>query len=173
MSRRAAPPSRNDSGAALVEFALLAPVMILLFFGTVEVVQALEAHRKLAHTSAAVGDIIARERKLDGGEVQDILAAGPAMMAPFPSAGLGLRVMSFSADAGGSVRLDWQAAGSAYAGDAPPSLPPAALAPGESVIVTDASYAYTPVFSLPVSGPLTFQKRTVHRPRLVAAIGFD
>ncbi|HVI31066.1 TadE/TadG family type IV pilus assembly protein [Phenylobacterium sp.] len=156
-----------------MEFALLAPVMVLLFFGTVEVVQAVQAHRKLAHVSAAIGEIVARERTLGAGEVEDILSAGPAMMAPFPARGLGLRVMSFSADERGTVRLDWQAAGPAYAGDALPGLGGRPVTPGESVIVTDASYAYTPVFNLPLSRPLTFQKRTIHRPRLARAVELD
>lgn len=173
MRRRAAATGPDDRGAALVEFALLAPVLILLFFGTVEVVQAVQAHRKLAHVSAAIGDLVARERKLGAGDVQDILSAGPAMMAPFPARGLGVRVMSLSADESGTLRVDWQAAGPAYAGDALPSLGAGSVAPGESVIVTDASYEYTPVFNLPVSRPLTFQKRTIHRPRLARAVEFD
>ena len=39
---------------------MIAPVFVLLFFGTIEVVQAVQAHRKLAHVSAAIGDIVAR-----------------------------------------------------------------------------------------------------------------
>ncbi|WP_374471744.1 TadE/TadG family type IV pilus assembly protein [Phenylobacterium sp.] len=157
----------------LVEFAFLAPVLILLFFGTIEVVQAVQAQRKLAHVGAAIGDVVARERSLSPTELQDVLAAGPAMMAPFPGAALGERVMSFSADDKGVIRRDWQVLGPAYVGDAPASLPAGSLRAGESVIVTDVSYAYSPMFSLAVSRPLQFQKRTLHRPRLGRSVELE
>ncbi|MDB5446644.1 MAG: hypothetical protein JWQ97_1961 [Phenylobacterium sp.] len=157
---------RDSRGAALAEFAMVAPLMLLLFFGSVEVVQAVEAQRRLAHVASAIADVAAQDRTIDDGELADIFAAAPALMQPFPAGSLGERLISFRADSSGAVSVDWRADGAAYAGDEPAALPAGYLPAGESVIVADVSYAYQPLLTLVFADPIQFQKRAYLRPRL-------
>jgi Flp pilus assembly protein TadG len=45
----------NSSGVAAVEFALLAPLLMLMTFGTFEITRALIAHKRFQRATAIVG----------------------------------------------------------------------------------------------------------------------
>ncbi len=54
----------NSSGVAAVEFAYLAPLLMLMTFGTIEVARALTVHKRFQRATAMVGELIAREESL-------------------------------------------------------------------------------------------------------------
>lgn len=49
---------KNSKGVAAVEFALIAPLLLVLFIGTVEISLAVSVDRKLSRTSSAIADLI-------------------------------------------------------------------------------------------------------------------
>jgi Flp pilus assembly protein TadG len=158
---------RDRRGAALVEFAIIAPVMLLLLLGSVETAHLVESHRRVAHTASAVADLVAQERQVDGAKLADIFLAGDLIIAPLPPERLGVRVSSFVADSQGKVSREWFAEGRPYAGGAPASLPSGYTLPrGQGVIVADVSYRYRPVLRWVLLGEFTLQKRMLLRPRI-------
>jgi Flp pilus assembly protein TadG len=161
---------RDEQGGALVEFALAAPMMLLLLFGAMEILAAVHAQQRVAHIAASIADVVARDSVVDDAELADLYAAAAAMIAPFPSNDLGQRISSFTADEEGNAELDWTSSGAAYAGSEPLALPPGYLQPHESVIVADVSYRYQPAMTVAFSATLPFQKRVYLQPRLSAAV---
>jgi Flp pilus assembly protein TadG len=158
---------RDQGGSALAEFALVAPVMLLMMIGSAEVVQAVEAHRRVTHVASAIADIVAQERTTDDGKLKDVFVAGTLLMAPLPAGQLGQRIASFSADANGVVTMDWVANRGAYVGSEPLALPPAyTLKAEQGVIVADVSYGYAPLIQWVLPDSILMQKRMYLRPRL-------
>ena len=51
--------ARDTRGLSAVEFALLAPVMISLYFGVAEVGQAFMVQKRQAHVASMVADLVA------------------------------------------------------------------------------------------------------------------
>ena len=51
---------KNSQAVAAVEFALIAPILLLLFVGTVEISLLVSVDRKISRTSSAVADLIAQ-----------------------------------------------------------------------------------------------------------------
>lgn len=163
--------SRDEEGAALAEFAIVAPVMLLLLVGVAEVVQALEVQRRVENVASSIADVTSRERIVDTQTLNDILRAGQGLMTPLPSAELGERIASFTADSAGRAKLDWSADGpTPYNGSA--KLDPAALQlkPNESVIVADVSYPYHPMAKLVLPDDIGLQKRMILTPRVAAQV---
>lgn len=156
---------RSRRGAAALEFALVAPVMILFHLGTVECVQAWEAHRRVVHIASALADLTAQNRSVTSADLDDILQAGALMIAPFPAASLGERVASLTADSSGAVSVDWSATRN-WTGGGAPSVPVGYLQPNESVIVADVSFSCAALFGLVLPKTLTMQKHAYLRPRL-------
>jgi Flp pilus assembly protein TadG len=152
-------------GVAATEFALMAPLLILLHFGTVEVVQALEAYRRVAHVSAAVADLTAENQVVSDSDLNDIMKAGGVLITPFSAASLGVRITSFTASSSGSVSQDWTTSSNWTANDSP-SVPQGYLQAGESVIVADSSYSYQALFGFVLPKTLMMKTHAYLRPRL-------
>lgn len=135
---------RAESGIAAVEFALIAPFMIILFFASVEVSNILIVDRKLTTVTSAVSDLVAQDMEITNAEMADILAVATALFEPFPAAGLSLTVTSVI-DNGGTPQVDWTEdfQGGTSVGPGATSLPTGILTTGASVIVVEATYVHT------------------------------
>jgi len=158
-----------ERGAAAVEFGMIAPILILFHFGSVEFVQAWEAHRRVAHVAAALADLTAQKRAVTQAELDDILKAGELMIAPFPSDQLSVRVSSFVADGSGTVKRVWTVSRNwKTAGEA--TLPKDYLAGGESLIVANVAFKHKALFGMVMSPTVMMEKNAYRRPRLASEV---
>lgn len=171
MRARLARLARAQSGAALAEFALVAPFMMLILFGSIEALQAIETQRRVAHISSAIADLVAQNRIVTDSDLADVFQAGGLLMDPLPATTLGQRVTSFTADSGGTVKADWTAdAPTPYAGTESLTLPNGYLKANQSVVVADVSYTYQPALKWLLPSTLLFQKRVYLHPRLTTQV---
>ena len=99
--RRAAALLRDRRGVAAVEFALLLPVMALLYFGAVELTQGLMTQQRVAHAASAIGDLATQSSSVTSAGLSDFFTAGQAIMYPYATTTLGMRLSSLTADANG------------------------------------------------------------------------
>lgn len=89
---------RDQRGVSAVEFALLAPVVLLLLVGLVYVNQALTVHRKVRHISSTVADLIAQQSTISSADLTLTLQGAASLMAPYGTADLDIvaSVISFT-----------------------------------------------------------------------------
>ncbi|MEQ9143097.1 MAG: pilus assembly protein [Parvibaculaceae bacterium] len=163
---------RQDDGTSSVELALLLPLMISIYFGAVEISNALIADRKLDKTGNAVADLVAQAITLDDAAMADIFQASSSIMEPFDPSTLTVVVASVVADANNDTSVAWSDAlnGSAYPVGAEYLLPAGLTSPGSSVIVAEATYTYTSPIGEYLTGGLTFSTRYFLRPRRVVQV---
>jgi len=156
------------AGAAAVEFALLAPVMIVMYFGMAELTQAMMAQRRVSHTGSTIGDLVAQASALTPADISDFFSVGSVIVSPFPTAQLSMRVTSITADANDVATVDWSE-GSNMAPMAKGAVvtPPAdALVANQSVIEADVSYVYNSPVNYVIPSPITFANTYYLRPRI-------
>lgn len=175
--------SRND-GAIALEFALVAPVMIAMFFGLSELAIVLGAKSNVANLAGTGADLIAQEKAASTSDMTNVFNALSAMLYPYPTTNVQITITSvvdndtatsgtvaWSCTQGGSVRTT----GSTY------NFPAAAqgvITPGSggSVIMAEVSYAYSLPFSVTIpggtnlSGPFNLSNTFYSKPRKVAQI---
>jgi Flp pilus assembly protein TadG len=174
-------PSRMaacQSGIAAVEFALILPIMVVLWIGGVEVTQALSVDRRLNNLASAVGDLTARRKKLSVAQVNEIFDIAPGAMFPYSTTGLQMRLTAVAIDSDGDATVDWSQANPATApysvGDDMNALVPANLrtAGGSSsqIIMAEVSYTYTPAVGYVITGGLTLDDRMFFVPRLTNTV---
>jgi Flp pilus assembly protein TadG len=165
---------RDRSGAAAIEFAILAPVAFLMFCGTYEITHGLVAYMKLTAAVNTVGDLIAQQKAVASATIDDFYTAEQLVMAPLNTGSLGLSIASVTFDpTTGKASQAWQetrGTGVLMTDDVTAS---AGLGnAGDSVIVTQATYTYTSLlkYVLPQGIPMT--ERIFTRPRLISTIPY-
>ncbi|RYE96936.1 MAG: pilus assembly protein, partial [Oxalobacteraceae bacterium] len=76
---------RREDGVAIVEFALIVPVLLLIYFGTVEITIAMRNVRKVDTLSRTIGDTLSQRTVPTAAEVNDVFQVAPIILAPFDS----------------------------------------------------------------------------------------
>lgn len=160
---------RDTRGAAAVEFALTLPILVTLQLGSVELVRAFEAQRRIAHVAAAMADVVSQGRTVSQAQLNDTYLAGQILVSPLPVSNLGLRISSLTANASGKVGLDWSD-NQNWTQAGAPSVPTGYLAAGESAIVADVSYDYVSPIRYLLPNTIHFVRHAYIRPRLSSQV---
>jgi Flp pilus assembly protein TadG len=162
---------RDERGVSAVEFALILPIMVLLYLGLAEITLAMMAERRASHAASAVGDLLAQSpQNINNAGVNQILFIGDASLRPFPTGDLSLRVTSVQTDSNGTPKVVWsKAKGPALSklanGATVAGFPANLLAAGESLIMSEVKYSYnTPLFKV-IPRTLNFEDKFYLRPR--------
>jgi Flp pilus assembly protein TadG len=177
-SRRLFRVAAEESGLAAVEFSLLLPLLIVLWIGGVEVTGALSVDRRLNNFVSSMGDLIARTKTITYSQVNDVFDLSEAAMFPYSDTGMAMRVTAVDIDAGGDAKVAWsRARGSmiAYTKDTtvnssvPEALRGLANA-GTQIIMSEATYTYTPAVGYVITGSLDLDDRMFFVPRVAAQV---
>lgn len=73
----------DRQGAAAIEFAFIAPLLLALYFVTMEVSQAIEANKKVGRIGSMVADLITQQPSINKAEVEAIMRIGEALLQPY------------------------------------------------------------------------------------------
>jgi Flp pilus assembly protein TadG len=170
---------KDRSGMAAVEFALIAPAMIIMFMGILEMSARYRASEEATRYVNQVADLISREDTLTTTMLEDILAASVHMMSPLDTVSrLDLDVSSIGYDDPTNTNtpvpeLYWRR----VAGDAVPFAVSDANGlgdEGDSVIRVGIRYDYSSPISSLFGGPdIAMVRQAYARPRLVRQIPID
>ncbi|MFL9825504.1 TadE/TadG family type IV pilus assembly protein [Rhodoplanes sp. SY1] len=176
IARRCRSFAEDQNGVSAVEFALLLPVMLTLYLGSVEVTSAVSIDRKVTLVSRTVADLVARTKTVTNADLTDVLNASKAVAAPYPSAPLKVRVSSVTIDTAKKAKVTWsshlnweaRAPGEDVTSQIPQALrdPCATAASPCTVVWGEATYTYTPMVGHVITGELTLSDRIFMKPRL-------
>jgi len=161
------PFARDDSGMSAVEFALILPVMVALYFGAVELANALIADRKTTAVAATVADLATQAPALGDDDIDDIFAAATAIMAPFDAGGMEIVLTSASDRGGGSIRVDWSDALNATprGEDTAVAVPDDIVMPGGSVVIAEVRFNFVSGVGRFLTGGIDLNDVFYARPR--------
>jgi Flp pilus assembly protein TadG len=81
--RRLRQLAADRRGVAAVEFAFIAPVLLTLYFVTMEVSQAIETNKKIGRVASMVADLVTQQDKVNRSEIDAIMQIGGAILQPY------------------------------------------------------------------------------------------
>jgi Flp pilus assembly protein TadG len=165
---KAAALAQENSGLAAIEFAMLLPLMIVLFLGCAEVSQAVGIDRKVGLTTRTVSDLVAQVKSVSDTDMTNIMAAVTAVAAPYPTSNLRLKVSSITIDANKKATIAWGDAMNTSArqkGDVV-TVPNGLLVANTTLIWAEATYNFTPTIGYVITGTLPLSDQIYMRPRL-------
>jgi Flp pilus assembly protein TadG len=162
----------DERGVAAIEFAFIAPIMMLLYFGLVEFCQGYMASRRAGHTASIVADLVAQSDATSTQDLTQIFAIGDMIMRPFPSSQLSIRVSSVTRDDKGVAKIDWsrgndKALSALGKNTVVTDLPAGLIENEESLILGETEFKYTSAFGQVIKKPITFTRSYYLRPRTV------
>jgi Flp pilus assembly protein TadG len=159
-------------GVSAVEFAMMLPLMLTLYLGTVELSQGVGADRKVTLTARTVADLISQTASINNADMTNSLNASAAVMAPFPIGNLKVTVSSVKIDANSKATIEWSDTlnGIARAVNSTVTLPSALVIPNTWLIWSEVQYSYKPTIGYVISGTLTLKDQSFMAPRLSASV---
>ncbi len=92
---------------AAIEFAILVPVMLIIFLGLVEVSNGLSASRRVELIARTVADVSGQYKTLKNTEVADIARSAGPILHPVEPTNIQIRITSLGVNAALEVYVDW------------------------------------------------------------------
>lgn len=164
--------ARSREGVAAVEFALILPIMLTLYLGSIEASRLISVDRRVTLVAGALGDLIARQQtSITAATVTSYMNLTKDMMA---QAGTGIpkQTVSLVYLKDGVSSVVWSSAQGGATARAEDSAFPFAttdqiktLVPDGYVVVSEVSYSYAPLLDLFFKSSFELYHRGVYLPR--------
>lgn len=169
---------RSRRGVAVVEFALIMPVLLTLYFGTIEAASLYSVDRRVAAVAGTMGDLVSRTNgTLPAATLTQYFAAASGVMLPYATTGLTQVVSVVAVSSTGVATVYWSRAyngGTARVANA--AFPLAAttqinqVARGSYLVVAEIVYPYKPVYGVVIPNTITLSHIEYFVPRFAAKI---
>lgn len=167
---------RQQGGLAYLEFALLAPMLITLFLGGMEITRYVQASQKVDKVTHTIVDLIAQAPTISTNDLDQIMAATEHIMRPldFPEDGV-IIVSCVGYDENGQLIIKWQyKGGGALARDSligeeaeAPVLPQGFVVENrDNVIIAETFFTFEPMINDRIIDPIEFYRTAFYLPRL-------
>jgi Flp pilus assembly protein TadG len=173
-------------GTAAIEFALIFPVMLALFFGSFEITNLLMLNLKLTAATEDASDLLAQTRSsqnnvapsdLNNYWTAATMELSPYASAPYTTAGLQLAFASITFNAGtGAAQIIWHNEQNGATPISTAALPQSVLQPlnngsgTDSVIMVQSQITYSSPLSWVLGKTYTLADIAYNRPRYVLQI---
>jgi Flp pilus assembly pilin Flp len=171
---------RDQRGVAAIEFGFIAPIMFLLFVGSIEISQAVTVDRRVTQIASSTADLVAREKTITTAQLDNIMSIAKVLMSPYDTAPLRITLVSVGAksDNASITKVCWsypfQGGTHVYADKQAYSLPPGIIDKGGSVVVAEVEYDYTPlIFHYFITSMMKLNDKFYLKPRVSSMIQYN
>jgi Flp pilus assembly protein TadG len=160
----------DKRAVSAIEFALLAPVILLMYVGTAEIGNLLTVERRVEAVASTAADLTAQVKQVSNNDLSDISDASKSILAPFDTGPLKIVLSSVVADQNNNGKVAWSYSkyGSPRAVNSSYTLPTGTTVANSSVIVAEVTYAFKPLLDLKKvfsPGAFNLQRTFYARPR--------
>jgi Flp pilus assembly protein TadG len=154
-------------GTSAIEFAVLLPLMLVMYFGSIQITDAISADRQVTQVASTVAEITSQYTQVAPTDVSNILSAASAVLSPFSLANATVTLTSVTIDNSGNATVAWSSCvnGTARSGNVTNLIPAGLLVPNTSVIWGEATYNYKPAIGWVITGTLQMYDQIFLRPR--------
>lgn len=175
VARRIRSFRREKRGVAAIEFAMIAPFMIALWLGSLELSQGVSVDRKVSHAASALADLVTQQTSLTGDEMNDIMDATQAIMAPFDVGNLSIQIAGVEIDDQGATEVQWSESRNAAAPSVGGTyaIPGPLLIPNSFLVVANLTYSHTPATMHAITQTIELSDDFYLRPRRSETIEYN
>ncbi|MBZ9656702.1 TadE/TadG family type IV pilus assembly protein [Phyllobacterium lublinensis] len=152
---------RDKRGIAAMEFAFIAPILIVLYLGSVEATSGLDVNKKLGRATNMVADLVTQQQTITTDQLKDIMEIGTALLLPYRFDTPQITITAINIPATGSPTVAWsrkvvnKVYSRPYAAGSTVTLDPNLVIPNTTVIRVETKIAYLPLMAFKYSDAVT------------------
>lgn len=166
---------RANGGLAATEFAMIAPLMLTIYFGVTELCDGFTANMKVTGVASSAADLVAQKKIITNADRNEIFAALNSLMYPYPTTpNMTIRISSLVDQGNGTVRVAWSDAQNTTARtvNSTVTIPNGLVTSGAggSVVLAEVTYGYASPAGKLIVGTYTMSDTFYSKPRQVAQI---
>ena len=180
---------RDRRGVMAIEFAIIAPVMLVIFFGTVEFSSGIAVDRKVTLMARTLSDLTSQSLSTTSDtELQNIFAASSAILTPYSVTPIQPTISEIYVDASKIAKIQWSKSATLSLLSGAPvavlknsahnkgdvvTIPPGLQVPGTWLIFSEIDYKYVPAVGYMMNKlGVTLHDVTYTRPRQSTCVDY-
>jgi Flp pilus assembly protein TadG len=142
-------------GVAAIEFALVAPLLLCMYFVTMEVSQAIETNKKVSRVGSMVADLVTQQQTTTKSELDAIMTIGQSLLTPYyrSKPKIVITAIQITTDPTPKVQVYWsrKLVDGVYSADLAKgvvtTVPPTLNTPGAFLVRVESYLDYKPVIT--------------------------
>lgn len=99
--------ARDERGVGAIEFAILFPVLLMLYLGAFELTVGLSASKRASRSAGSIADIVSQQSSITKSVLTTMPSVAGAIFAPYNTTGLTLKITGITIDASGKATVAW------------------------------------------------------------------
>lgn len=99
---------RDQRGASAIEFAVIVPILLIMYIGTMELGQGIETNKKVARAASMIGDLVTQEQTFTKTELDGILVVGESVLQPYYRSKPTITITAIKIDGAKKATVAWR-----------------------------------------------------------------
>ena len=174
------------SGIVATKFAVIVPIMLVMFFGTVEFSQGVAVNRKVTLVAHTLADLTGQSPSVADSDMTNFYSAGCAIMTPYNAAPIVATISELYVDPSTlQVRVQWSRSatlsstcsvtlGTGRTVSSPVTIPSQLVVGGTYLIFSEVSYLYVPTIGYVMAKTgVTLSDKDFSRPRQSTCVFYN
>lgn len=173
--RRSAKDMLGDiRGIAATEFAIVVPVMLLLFFGTDEFATGIAVDRKVTLMARTLSDLTSQNVSVTDTQLTNFFNAGAAIMTPYSATPVKSTITQLYVDPTTlAAKVRWSKGSAPRTAGTTVAVPTALQVADTYLIYSEVSYAFVPTVGYVLKNSITLSDFTFTRPRQSKCVTYN
>lgn len=135
----------DKRGVAATEFAVIVPIMLVMFFGTVEFSSGVAVDRKVTLMARTLSDLTSQSTTVGDSDMTNFFAASNGIMTPYSTAPVNSTITELYVDPNTlQARVQWSKGSAPRAVRSTVTIPTALAVGNTYLIFSEVSYLYVP-----------------------------
>jgi Flp pilus assembly protein TadG len=169
----------STRGVAAIEFAMIMPVLTVIFLGSYDGGRAIAVYMKVRSATYTLDAITNQYTTIQSSDMKAIVGATSVVLAPYSSTPVVVVISQIEINTGGKATVSWSYAlnGTPPAQGSPATIPAGLVASSNTcgtypcyLIFGQVSYTYTPLFGVFGNGGITLADSLYVTPRSSACV---